>query len=63
MSSIEWRIGEQVLVNATNQTALDFDFPLVSDDLQQEQYTCRAETTGGRVYTETVEIAVVGMFQ
>ena len=45
------------------QAVLDLDFPLVSDGLQGQQYTCRAETAGGTVYTDTVEIQVVGKLQ
>ena len=64
MSSIEWRNEAQaVLESAMDQTVLDLNFSLVTDDLQGQQYTCRAETAGGTVYTNTVEIAVVGKFQ
>ena len=51
------------MVDVTGQAVLDLAFPLVSDGLQGQQYTCRAETVEGTVYTETVEIQVVGMFQ
>ena len=43
--------------------AVVLDFSLVTDDLQGQQYTCRAETAEGTVYTEAVEIAVVGKLQ
>ena len=63
VSSIEWTDQSlAVLESVTNQATLDLDIPLVSDDLQGQQYTCRAETAEGTVYTETVEIQVVGKF-
>ena len=43
--------------------AVVLDFPLVTDDLQGQQFTCRAETAEGTVYTDTVEIRVVGKLQ
>jgi len=60
VSRIEWRLGVRVLVNIMNQAVLDLDFPLVTDELQGQQYTCRAETAEGTVYTRRVEIQVVG---
>ena len=64
VSSIEWTDQSlAVLESITNQATLDLNISSVSDDLQGQQYTCRAETVEGAVYTETVEIQVVGMFQ
>ena len=54
--------AQEVLVNATNQTVLELEFSLVSDDFQGQQYTCRAQTEEGTMYNETVEIRVVGKF-
>ena len=56
-------MSQAVLESAMGQAVLDFNFPLVTDDLQGQQYTCRAETAGGTVYTETVEIQVVSKLQ
>ncbi len=47
-------------MNTTKQPGLGLDFSLVADDLQGQQYTCITETAGGTVYTETVEVQVVG---
>ena len=47
-------------MNATDQTVLELDFPLVLDVLQGQQYTCRVETVESTVYTEAVDIQVVG---
>jgi len=64
VSSFEWRNEAQaVLASAMDQTVLDLGFLLVTDDLQGQKYTCRAETAGGTVYAETVEIQVVGKLQ
>ena len=60
VSSIEWRDETStVLSNATDQTVVEYTIPLVRDDLQGLQYTCRA-VAGTTIYTETVEIQVVG---
>ena len=60
VSSIEW-IDETsaVLSSATDQTVVEYTIPLVRDDLQGLQYTCRA-VAGTTIYTETVQIQVVG---
>ena len=50
-----------VLNSATDQTEVEYTIPLVRDDLQGLQYTCRA-VAGTTTYTETVEIQVVGKF-
>ena len=58
VSSIEWRDETStVLSSATDQT-VEYTIPLVRDDLQGLQYTCRA-VAGTTIYTETVEIQVV----
>ena len=62
VSSIEWRDETSaVLSSATDQTVVEYTIPLVRDDLQGLQYTCRA-VAGITTYTETVEIQVVGAF-
>ena len=60
VSSIEWRDDTStVLSSATDQIVVEYTIPLVRDDLQGLQYTCRA-VAGTTIYTETVEIQVVG---
>ena len=60
VSSIEWRNETSaVLSSATDQIEVEYTIPLVRDDLQGLQYTCRA-VAGTTIYTETVEIQVVG---
>ena len=60
VSSIEWRDETSTVLNsATDQTEVEYTIPLVRDDLQGLQYTCRA-VSGTTIYTETVEIQVVG---
>ena len=60
VSSIEWRDETFAILNsATDQTVVEYTIPLVRDDLQGLQYTCRA-VAGTTIYTETVEIQVVG---
>ena len=62
VSSIEWMDETStVLSSATDQTEVEYTIPLVRDDLQGLQYTCRA-VAGTTIYTETVEIQVVGKF-
>ena len=59
VSSIEWRDETSAVLNsATDQTEVEYTIPLVRDDLQGLQYTCRA-VAGTTIYTETVEIQVV----
>ena len=60
VSSIEWRDqSSAVLSSATDQTEVEYTIPLVRDDLQGLQYTCRA-VAATTIYTETVQIQVVG---
>ena len=60
VTSIEWRDNSyDVLINATNQTVLEYTIPLVTDDLQGQDYKCVA-VAGSTNYTETVEIQVEG---
>ena len=62
VSSIEWMDETSTVLNsATDQTEVEYTIPLVRDDLQGLQYTCRA-VAGTTIYTETVEIQVVGKF-
>ena len=61
VSSIMWRNQlQEMLFSATDQRVLDLSIPLVSDDFQGRQYTCTAVSLRTEVYTETVEIQVVG---
>lgn len=63
VSSIEWTDQSlTVLESAMNQATLALNFPLVSDDLQEQEYICRVMTVEGTVYTEAVNIQVVGRF-
>ena len=60
VTSIEWRdSSSDVLINATNQTVLEYTIPLVTDDLQGQEYKCVA-VAGDTMYTQTVEIQVEG---
>ena len=60
VSSIEWRDqSTAVLSSATDQTVVEYSIPLVRDDLHGLQYTCKA-VAGTTIYTETVQIQVVG---
>ena len=60
VTSIEWMDGSlDILINATNQTVLEYIILLVTDDLQGQQFTCVA-VAGATTYTETVEIQVEG---
>ena len=60
VSSIEWMDETSAVLNSTtDQTEVEYTIPLVRDDLQGLQYTCRA-VAGTTNYTETVEIQVVG---
>ena len=61
VSSIEWRDqSSTVLASATNQTVVKYTIPLVRDDLQGQQLTCRA--VAGTIYNETVELRVAGKY-
>ena len=48
-----------MLTSATDQTVVEYTIPIVRDDLQGQQWTCRAvaEAAG---YIATVEIQVAG---
>ena len=60
VTSIEWRDqSSAVLINATNQTVLEYTIPLVTDDLQGQEYKCVA-VAGSMIYTETVGLQVKG---
>ena len=62
VSSIEWRDqSSTVLARTADQTVVEYTIPLVRDDLQGWQLTCRAVDKGA-VYTETVEIQVAGKY-
>ena len=56
-----------MVASATNQTVLEYHIPesYVLDIYHGQQYTCKAVATSNgttTIYTETVEIQVVGMF-
>ena len=60
VASIEWRDqSSTVLASATDQTVVEYTIPLVRDDLQGQQWTCRA-VAGATTYTLTIEIQVAG---
>ena len=60
VTSLEWRDNSSdVLINATNQTVLQYTIPLVTDDLQGQEYKCVA-VAGCSTHTEIVEIHVQG---
>ena len=59
--SIEWRDQlSRVLQNVTDDTWLNYTISVVSDDMQVLQFTCIAEAQDGTVYSQTVEIQVIG---
>ena len=61
VSSIEWRDqSSTVLASATDQTVVEYTIPLVRDDFQGLQLTCRA--VAGTIYNETVELRVAGKY-
>ena len=60
VSSIEWRNQLNVVVDTgsgTNLTVLEYEFPLVSDNLLGQEYTCIA-IAGNDTYTENVTLKV-----
>ena len=60
VTSIEWRDNSSdVLITATNQAVLQYTIPLVTDDLQGQEYKCVA-VAGSTIYTETVGLQVKG---
>ena len=59
--SIEWRDqSSTVLVNVTSETWLNYTISVVYDDMQALQYTCIAQAEDGTVYSQTVELEVMG---
>ena len=61
VASIEWRDqSSTVLASATNQRVVEYTIPLVRDDFQGLQLTCRA--VAGTIYNETVELRVAGKY-
>ena len=60
VTSIEWMDEPfDVLINAINQTVLEYTISPVTDTLQGQHFTCVA-VTGDTMYTQTVEIQVEG---
>ena len=59
VSSIEWRNQSTVLASSSSDylTLLEYIFPLVTDDLHGQQYTCTA-VVGADTYRETVTLVV-----
>jgi hypothetical protein len=59
VSSIEWRNQSTMLASSSsdNLTLLEYTFPLVTDDLHEQQYTCTA-VAGADTYDETVSLVV-----
>ena len=64
VSSIEWRDQSTAVLSSTisggTHSMLDYTIDLVSDDLQEQEYSCTAEAPDGTEYIETVQIEVVG---
>ena len=64
VSSIEWRDQSTAVLSSTisggTHSMLDYTIDLVSDDLQGLKYSCTAEAADCTMYTETVQIEVVG---
>ena len=60
VTSIEWRdqSSQLIMSTAVNLTALEYTIPLVTDDLQGQQFTCIA-LAGPATYA--VEVQVQGM--
>ena len=60
--SIVWRNESSSSMLTTNSgvSLTEFTIPLVTDDLQGQQFTCIA-VAGDTTYTETVEIQVEGI--
>ena len=60
VSSIEWRSESSVLASSSsdNLTLLEYTFPLVTDDLHGQQYTCIAVAGDDDTYRETVSLVV-----
>ena len=60
VSSIEWSNQSSVLNSSTsdNLTLLEYTFPLVTDDLYGQQYTCTAVAGDDDTYDETVSLVV-----
>ena len=46
---------------AVNLTVLEYTIPLVTDDLQGQQFTCIA-VAGATTYNETIEVQVQGIY-
>ena len=60
VASIEWKDQlSTVLASTTDQTVVEYTIPLVRDDLQGQQWTCRA-VAGATTSTLTIEIQVAG---
>ena len=62
VDSIEWRdhSSQLIMSTAVDLTVLEYTIPLVTDDLQGQQFTCIA-VAGDATYTETVDIQVQGI--
>ena len=62
VTSIEWRdqSSQLIMSTAVNLTELEYAIPLVTDDLQGQQFTCIA-VAGDTAYAEMVQIRVQGI--
>ena len=57
---IEWRDQSfAMLINDTNSTVVEYNIPLVTDNLQRQHFTC-VGLAGNTTYTKTVEMEVHG---
>ena len=64
MGSIEWRNqSSQLIMNtAVNLMVLEYTIPLVTDNLQGQQFTCIA-IAGDATYAKIVQIQVQGVMR
>ena len=62
VTSIEWKnqSSELIMSTAVNLTVLEYTIPLVTDDLQGQQFTCIA-VAEIITYNETIQIEVNGI--
>ena len=61
VTSIEWKdqLSQLIMNTAMNLTVLEYTIPLVTDDLQGQQYSCIA-VAGPTIYTQILDIQVQG---
>ena len=57
---IEWVTDRVVVESATSTEQLDLVFPLVSDSIHNQDYTCRVTREGGMTATQNFTVKVDG---